>query len=366
MSNPFFEYIKNPTWKTLSSEMKKVVFQNVLRYFVNPMLNIDNIVEVSHSMGGVKTDTFEVTINKEEFVFIPGQDHVILGWDEGLKGLKGLDNSEDRQELRYAIKQYLNERLTPSVLVAKNRPLLDFSEDFLSFDLIETIIHQYTSPLRTVHIPALLVAKRPQFVGLEKIGHYSVITGNIDAPCEETYLYQIQKALTHRPEENMIFQEYPRIVRFGELLLIQHEEDLDWFHCYRDAPKSYREIKYSLDKLGMGFLSEDEWEYVCGSGTRRLFRWGNEWHPRMLLDEEHSPLWEKNMFGLTIAAPEWGQELIEDYRITKGGWIEEVHKAPLVNLLPFSSYMRQEGIFDIDRPLQAGFYTYRKSIRIEL
>ena len=36
----------------------------------------------------------------EEFVFVPGQNDVILGWDSGLSGLSGLDCSEERQELR--------------------------------------------------------------------------------------------------------------------------------------------------------------------------------------------------------------------------------------------------------------------------
>ena len=37
MSNNFFEAVLNPTWKTLSNEMKTLVIQNVVRHFVNPI-----------------------------------------------------------------------------------------------------------------------------------------------------------------------------------------------------------------------------------------------------------------------------------------------------------------------------------------
>ena len=106
MSNNFFEAVLNPTWKTLSNEMKTLVIQNVVRHFVNPILEVTEISPVSYQFGGFKIDTFEITIDGVEYVFIPGQKKCILGWDNGLSGLSGLDCSEERQELRYELKRY--------------------------------------------------------------------------------------------------------------------------------------------------------------------------------------------------------------------------------------------------------------------
>ena len=43
MANDFFERVLNPTWKNLSRESKEVVIRNILRFFVNPILTIEDL-----------------------------------------------------------------------------------------------------------------------------------------------------------------------------------------------------------------------------------------------------------------------------------------------------------------------------------
>ena len=73
MSNNFLDAVSNPTWKTLSNEMKVIVIQNVLRHFVDPILEVTKITPVSYQFGGIKTDTFEIVIDGVKYVFVPGQ-----------------------------------------------------------------------------------------------------------------------------------------------------------------------------------------------------------------------------------------------------------------------------------------------------
>ena len=115
MSNHFFEALYNPKWKTLTREMKEIVIQNVLRQYVNPLLEISSISLVSYQLGGLKTETFEIMIDGVEYIFVPGQKSCLLGWNSGLSGLSGLDCSEERQELRYALKRYCNQQLTSTI-----------------------------------------------------------------------------------------------------------------------------------------------------------------------------------------------------------------------------------------------------------
>jgi len=131
MSNNFFEAVLNPTWKTLSNEMKTLVIQNVVRHFVNPILEVTEITPVSYQFGGFKTDTFEISIDGVEYVFVPGQKKCILGWDNGLSGLSGLDCSEERQELRYELKRYCNQHLTSTLLTETGFLNQDFSHECL-------------------------------------------------------------------------------------------------------------------------------------------------------------------------------------------------------------------------------------------
>ena len=366
MSNNFLDAVSNPTWKTLTNEMKVVVIQNVLRHFVDPILEVMKITPVCYQFGGIKTETFEIVIDGEEYVFIPGQKKCILGWDGGLSGLSGLDCSEERQELRYSLKRYCNQQLTSSLLKAEGFLNQDFSHIRLTTDYIDEKINASTSPLREVDIPALLVEKKPKFVGLKYIGQYNVISGQLSIPENQTdrMIEQIQDLLQPEVQDRHFLQDYPTVARKSPLLIQQNQLNPDVFDCYVDDAVSYSDLKRELERNGMGLLKEDEWEYCCGGSCRRLFKWGNQLK-RQLFHKNISPLWKENMFGLFIANAEFGPELIDDEYYTKGGWLEETHKAPIINLLPLSSYYRGEGIEDKEKDLTPGYYCVRRVIRID-
>ena len=353
MSNNFFEAVLNPTWKTLSNEMKTVVIQNVVRHFVNPIFEVTEITPVSYQFGGFKIDTFEISIDGVEYVFVPGQKKCILGWDNGLSGLSGLDCSEERQELRYELKRYCNQHLTSALLTKTGFLNLDFSHIRLSTDYIDEKINTSTSPLREVDIPALLVEKKPKFVGLKYIGQYNVVSGqlsNHDYQSDEV-LQLIQQILQPEGQDNHFLQDYPTVGRKSSLFIQQNQLNPDAFDCYIDDPESYFDVKREVERHGFGLLTEDEW--------------GNQLK-RQLFKKSISPLWKENMFGLTIANAEFGPELIYNEHYTKGGWLEETHKAPIINLLPLSSYYRGEGIEDKEKELIPGYYCVRRVIRIDL
>ena len=366
MSNNFFDAVLNPTWKTLSNEIKEVVMQNILRHFVNPILEVTKITPVSYQFGGLKIETFEILIDGVEFIFVPGQKKCVLGWDSGLSGLSGLDCSEERQELRYALKRYCNQHLTSSLLTEESFLNQDFSHIRLTTEYIAEKINNSTSPLREVDIPALLVEKKPKFVGLKYIGQYNVISGQLSIPENQTdrMIEQIQDLLQPEVQDRHFLQDYPTVARKSPLLIQQNQLNPDVFDCYVDDAVSYSDLKRELERNGMGLLKEDEWEYCCGGSCRRLFKWGNQLK-RQLFKKNISPLWKENMFGLFIANAEFGPELIDDEHYTKGGWLEETHKAPIINLLPLSSYYRGEGIEDQEKDLIPGYYCVRRVIRID-
>ena len=215
MSNNLFEAVLNPTWKTLSNEMKEVVIQNVLRHFVNPILEVTKITPVSYHFGGIKTDTFEIVIDGIEYVFVPGQKKCILGWDRGLSGLSGLDCSEERQELRYALKRYCNQQLTSSLLTEEGFLNQDFSHIRLTTEYIDEKINRSTSPLREVNIPALLVEKKPQYVGMKYIGQYNVVSGQLMSYENQTdnLLERIHSLLVPEGQNHYFLQDYPTVAR---------------------------------------------------------------------------------------------------------------------------------------------------------
>ena len=359
----FFEAIKNPNWKSLDDEAKQVVLQSILRFFINPLCSIDRVQAVRFSQGGMNIDTFFVWIDGRQFVFVPGQDRAVLGWDSGLSGLRGLDCSEERQELRYALKQYICRFWNPV-----HQQSNDFSSEVLTTQGVAASINEWTSDLREVDIPAMLVEVKPSLVGLKFIGSYSVVTGNFTAPTEvsEGLLEKIRELIIPQQHIFTPFAEYPRCGKQENVFIQQQAQNEDLFDCYVDEAVTYQDIVDEVESRGMSLLSTDEWEYCCGGTSRRLFRWGNTLHRSLLVEMENSPLWHLNLFGLTIAAAEYGPELVSDGVLVKGNWIEESYKAPILNLLPFSTYYQlKHALFTPTEVLKPGHYCVRRVIHIE-
>ena len=130
---------------------------------------------------------------------------------------------------------------------------------------------------------------------------------NIDYPnqCASLQREILEEAVTPDNSMEALFQDFPRAVRVDRYFMQQDLKNPDNFACYVADPVGYEEARKEIERTGMGLLNEDEWEYCCGSGTRRLFKWGNQLHRSLIQDEANSPLWKENMFGLEIANAEF-------------------------------------------------------------
>ena len=279
MSNNFFDAVLNPTWKTLSNEIKEVVIQNILRHFVNPIVEVTKITPVSYQFGGLKIETFEILIDGVEFIFVPGQKKCILGWDSGLSGLSGLDCSEERQELRYALKRYCNQHLTSSLLTEESFLNQDFSHIRLTTEYIAEKINNSTSPLREVDIPALLVEKKPKFVGLKYIGQYNVISGQLSIPENQTdrMIEQIQDLLQPEVQDRHFLQDYPTVARKSPLLIQQNQ-----FMLHPDTVtvlpiKMDSHLKYLGVVASYRDLDNSQWRLILLKQKQRWYQFGKHY-----------------------------------------------------------------------------------------
>lgn len=366
----FFEQIMNPSWKTFSPEYKEVLAGNILRYFVNPLLEVKNLRLASFQQGGMKTETFSVEIDGAPFVFIPGQKDVILGWDNGTTGLNALEIADDRREIYFSLEKCLSHWLQEMDFLDVDVFTSLHVEQDSDFDLNHRVNSQ-TSDLRSVTIPPLLVEMQPSYLGMDKKGEYSVVSGVFEGDWEWFQMYQepIKKALFSDSQENEeAFVEFPAYFYEPNHFFMVQNTDLDHYTLYAAKPQSYQDIRKEIEKNGMGLLSSDEWEYCCGGTSRRLFRWGNKIQ-RIMFEPGESVLEEPNMFGLTIANVGWGPELVEDGNRVKGGWMNTSSANIVEKILPFSSYYmnrknKLRGKEDAELP--PGYYCFRRAIRIEM
>lgn len=362
---------QQPNWKQLSWEMKKVVLQHVIHYFIPNGLSVERITPVRISYAGMNTDTFEIQMNQERYMFIPGQKECVLGWDSGLSGLHGIDCSADRQEIRLAIQRYVQEHLSAYLFKEETFQPSDFSQEILTKEYVEQTINQATSPLRVVDIPAMFVQVSPTIAGYRLLGSYNTVSGEmLQSDISQPRLHAIQQLIVPDSEIDALWSEYPKYIKSEDLFMKQSENE-DLYDCFVEEAISYNEIKEEVQARGFTLLTEDEWEYCCGGGTRRLFRWGNQLQRSLLLDETHSPLWKPNMFGLHMAGANWGSELITENESglkRKGDWLDEQFKAPVLNMIAFSSYYRprlEEQWGNDAQALVSGLHCYRHIIRVQ-
>ncbi len=89
----------------------------------------------------------------------------------------------------------------------------------------------------------------------------------------------------------------------------------------------YDELLAGLEKQGLSLPTADEWAYLCGSGCRTLFPWGDGMDYSMHLHHFESPededkpfdMEEPNFFGVSIAYDPYMREVVKAEQYTTCG-----------------------------------------------
>lgn len=366
----FYECLQLHNWKQLTDEEKTEIFAGVIKFFLNPRLTLDWQRLVNFEMCGMKCRTFELMINGEVFVFIPGQKEVVLGWDFGSQGLRSQDLLKD-----WAIEdeQVYGTSLTVADLPDLRAKLTEEMEgyDFRFLEDIDQYINQQTSRLRKVDIQPMIVAKNSQPVGTNLRGSYSLVSGQFVGDQAFFAEYQEEIARIFNPDLSLaesLTWTYPvSVFKVDHYYLEQRHDDPDSYHVFEHQDCNYGELWLVLHRHGFQLLSEDAWEYAVGGGTRRLFRWGND----IQLETSHpfesalEKLGRENMFGV-IQPDELNHYELTDNSDTLKLEIQSRKGRHLIEqILPFSSYYQPQHQFALNEKLDPRFYHYRKSIVID-
>ncbi|HEB1252876.1 TPA: hypothetical protein RY369_001298 [Escherichia albertii] len=215
-----------------------------------------------------------------EFVVVPG-DIAILGWDASLNDMDD-QTKQEFEEMFEPEKLNLNNYLTDSC-----------------------------TPVRKVIISPMLVER------------------NVHAKLSWKEVPLTDSRIT----ENHMLQEFlsdymkktnPGIHELNDTLKLQYKDERLLVHIYEII--SYQELIQEIQKSGFDLPGEDEWEYLCGGGSRTLWRWGNSFDYKMkipFITSEEPTTWDiewPNQFGLKIAFNPYLQEIINDKdTLLKGG-----------------------------------------------
>ena len=233
---------------------------------------------------GMHTDTAVYLCDGREFVFVPG-DEVVLGWSDYSEGMDDLTRND----------------------------LLEFLEWSGSDDLdadsnvdLDAYLRERMSPVRTVEIPPMLAEREYNEISWHRV--------DLKSPRLWPYRTEIKW-----------YKKGGGFLKPGKIRVrvIENEVIAELYTAI-----SLNDFIDQVHRDGFSLPTEDEWEYLCGGGSRTLFRWGDsfdfdmnlralKWdHPMPGTDSSLLP----NQFGLFIAYYPYEQEVVEGSQyFLKGG-----------------------------------------------
>ena len=67
-------------WRQLERNQQRELFNQILLYYVNPLLQIGQTDFVNFTISGEQITTLATWIQGERFIFVPGQSTLMVGW----------------------------------------------------------------------------------------------------------------------------------------------------------------------------------------------------------------------------------------------------------------------------------------------
>ncbi|MFD0715570.1 hypothetical protein ACFQ0N_26980 [Paenibacillus sp. GCM10027626] len=373
-----------PEWGQLSQSEKKERIDALLAKLKIPFTLSDIR---TFSSNGITTETVLLVHEGRQFVFVPGRQRVTLGWNNGIDGLDenalddircSFDSVLDplklwRRELEMAEAADDGEQVAfirNQMAKLKKNPPNEMSEDvkqFYSFPGIVSYINENTSPVRTVDIAPMIVECDLNEVGLVHIGKVNRQTNEHDLSPEDfdkvkEYIFTFDTRNTSEVQE------------VGRCRFVLFDEERLIYDVFVFRKQSNEELMATIHEQGFSLPTEDQWEYLCGGGSRTLFPFGNRFdeHKRYayMTEDGENVLENPNMFGLIIAYDPYKYETVDADCLVKGGdgGGALCGGEPFIYImLPLSTYWRDTPtyILEGDQNLSGGYFFYRRIITLE-
>ncbi|MFC6171100.1 hypothetical protein [Loigolactobacillus jiayinensis] len=317
-------------WRQLEREQQRELFNQILLYYVNPLLQIGQTDFVSFSIGGERLTTLATWIQGERFIFIPGQELITVGW------------TNEGASLDWAAFQ----------AVAKQNP-----SKLADLAAVQQYVERFTSTPREATLAPLLVAERALPADQQVRGLYQSVTGRFtgDQSLFHKYRRELMTALQPKAEALNPFVTNAVAAQLTEHLSLRLLSDGINYQVCELVPTTYGQLKQQVEKRGFDLTTPAEWEYLANNGQTTLFPWGNQ---------ITAPAPVKNGFNLEISQAHQAYELTDDLGVLKLGPAASDGGLLIEQQLPQSAYYQLATAVTLEQALPPQQYTYRKVIRV--
>lgn len=242
-----------PTWQTLPWKRQALWIHQISRYFLSPLLAVDDTVRVNVAYFGQTFTTYDLLCGGEWLRFIPGARHVLLG--------------------------------APTPLPTAWQALLGAAT---------------LSPQTAVDVSPMLVARKAVPSLEQVIGRIDLTTQRFSG---DHFTYVPVKPAVLAALQQAGEQNWPATVS-GQGVSLHRQSD----HHYQVAIRQDWQragLIHGLHRYGFDLLTEHQYEYVMSGGLAQATPWGNTL-PAPL------PRYVPNRFGLTVPVARAGSELIAE------------------------------------------------------